>query len=164
MQKPKSNNPVQNRKQVCSQQHSVLCPYCPQFLKSLLAHIKNNPTKGSQPKSSPETIYGHPDLIQGHPQLSQGSSYKKKPFSPQNTPIAEAKSSKSAKQSFSKPLEKDTSPALADNRHISTTPSINPDKGTSLSPCHNKRPHLPLSCPYLGNCICCITRTDKENP
>ena len=37
-----------------------------------------------------------------------------------------------------------------------------PDKVESLSPCHNKRPHFPLSCPYCGNCICCITRTDHQ--
>ena len=87
-QKPNSNNPVHNRRQVCSQQHSALCPYCPQFLESLLALVQNNPKKGENTKSHlqitygcPDLIHDRPDLIQGHPHVSQGSSYRKSSFS-----------------------------------------------------------------------------------
>ena len=163
-QKPNSNNPVHNRRQVCSQQQSVLCPYCLKFLKSLLALVQNNPKTDGNTKCHSQTNYGHPDLIdghpdmiQGHPQLSQGSSYRKSPFSLQKSLLAASNLCTVAKQSFSKPLEKD----LANKEQFSPTPPISPDKGETLSPCHNKRPHLPLSCPYWGNCICGIT-TDHQ--
>ena len=155
-QKPNSNNPVHNRRQVYSQQHSVLCPYCPQFLKSLLALVQNNPKKGENTKSHSQTTYGrpnlihgHPDLIQGHPHMSQDSSYRKPPFSLQKSLLAAYNLCKVAKQPFSKSLEKD----LENKGQFGPTPPITPDKGKSLRPCHNKRPHLPLSCPYCGNCI-----------
>ena len=90
--------------------------------------------------------------------MSQGSSCRKPPFSLQKSLLAAYNLCRVAKQPFSKSLAKD----LENKGQFGPTPPITPDKGESLSPCHNKRPHLPLSCPYCLNCICCITRTDHQ--